>query len=190
MESAHDVDELMHLALHATQNSSPEKAITHLKRLLDVAPDHANAIYLLGALHAEIGMHDRAAEEMGRALELDPTLATARFQLGLLHITSGRVAEAEEVWKSLEEIGADHALFLFKQGMLHLVRDEFTECVEALRAGIAANDFDENLNNDMRRVLGDAERALDGRAGAGTNGSKPNGESALLSAYHRSDDNA
>lgn len=189
MEPAHDVDELMHLALYATQNSSPEKAIAHLKRLLDVAPDHAPAIYLLGALHAEIGMHDRGAEEMTRALELDPTLATARFQLGLLHVTSGRVAEADEVWKPLEEIGTDHALFLFKQGMLHLVHDEFAESVEALKAGIAANDFDENLNNDMRRVLGDAERALEGQSSAGGNGSKPKGASALLAAYHRSDDN-
>jgi tetratricopeptide (TPR) repeat protein len=55
-----DVDELMHLALHSANKNEPEKAIAHLKQLLDILPKNGKAYYLLGALHAEIGMYDRA----------------------------------------------------------------------------------------------------------------------------------
>lgn len=186
-----NADELMHLALYATEHDSPEKAIVHLKKLLNMDPDHAKARYLLGALHAQIGLHDQAAEEMAHALKLEPDLHTARFQLGLLHITSGKTAEAEEVWRDQDVLGERDPLYLFKKGMLHLVRDEFDQCVEALKEGIELNTFNEDLNNDMRRVLGDAEKAMQGRPAA-LNEAKEgapdaNGQHMLLSIYERKD---
>jgi tetratricopeptide (TPR) repeat protein len=151
--------ELMHLALYATEQNTPEKAIVHLKKLLNMEPDHAKARYLLGALHAQIGLHAKAAEEMAQALVLEPDLHTARFQLGLLHITAGRTAEAEQVWEGLNTLGDRDPLYLFKKGMLHLVRDEFEQCIKLLKAGIEVNTFNEDLNSDMRRVIIDAEKA-------------------------------
>ncbi|MEW8228417.1 MAG: tetratricopeptide repeat protein, partial [Candidatus Thiodiazotropha endolucinida] len=79
-----DSDELMHLAMHAENH---EQAIDYLKRVLEISEDNGKAYYLLGAIHAEIGMYDRATEEMTRAVELEPDLPTAHFQLGLLHVT-------------------------------------------------------------------------------------------------------
>ncbi|MBV1789691.1 tetratricopeptide repeat protein [Marinobacterium sp. D7] len=182
--SSLNAQELMHLALYASENDTPDKAIDHLKQLLKIEPDNGKALYLLGALHAEIGMHDLAVEEMARALELDAQLPdTARFQLGLLHLTAGRIDDAEETWKGLEVLGTEHALHLFKTGLLHMVRDEFQESAEALRAGIERNSFSEDLNNDMRRVLRDVENA------AGSESSKPadSGDSQrmLLSIYEK-----
>ena len=185
-----DADELMHLALHATQHDTPDKAISHLKRLLDMQPENGRAHYLLGALHAEIGMHDQAAEEMSRAIELEPGLpATARFQLGLLHITAGRVDEAEQAWRSLDELGDQDPLFLFKTGMLHLVRDEFEECAAALRSGIEKNQLNEDLNNDMRKVLLDAESAAGISPVESAEGKNAGyGKRMLLSVYERDED--
>jgi tetratricopeptide (TPR) repeat protein len=180
-------DELMHLALYATEQNTPEKAIVHLKKLLNMEPDHAKARYLLGALHAQIGLHAKAAEEMAQALVLEPDLHTARFQLGLLHITAGRTAEAEQVWEGLNTLGDRDPLYLFKKGMLHLVRDEFEQCVEALKSGIELNTYNEDLNNDMRRVLGDAEKALQEHPAAlqeaKDGAAEANGQHMLLSIY-------
>lgn len=186
-KSALNADELMHLALHATEHDTPDKAIAHLKRLLEIEPGNGKAQYLLGALHAEIGMHEQAAEEMAKALELEPDLpATARFQLGLLHITSGRVDEAEQVWQPLDRLGDDDPLFLFKAGMLHLVRDEFEECARSLRAGIERNQLNEDLNNDMRRVLQDAEKAGGLTPVESADGTRAgHGQRMLLSVYER-----
>ncbi|WP_179957689.1 tetratricopeptide repeat protein [Exilibacterium tricleocarpae] len=187
-------DELMHLALHATQHDNPEKALSHLKHLLQVEPDNGKAIYLMGALHAEIGMHEQAAEEMTRAVSLAPELTTARFQLGLLHITAGRIEAAREVWSGLDALGDEDPLYLFKTGLLHLVNDEFSDSVRLLQAGIDHNQLNEDLNNDMRRVMEDARKAAGATAPAATTAPAAVGETAtasgagqrmLLSVYER-----
>lgn len=192
--AALDAEELMHLALHATQQNQPEQAITHLKHLLEVAPDNGKAFYLLGALHAEIGLYERAIEEMSKAVELEPDLPTAHFQLGLLYATSGLVEEAEQAWQPLDALGENEPLFLFKRGMLHLVRDEFQFCIDDLKKGIELNTLNEDLNNDMRRVAASAEGALHAQGAAA--GMPPaedtpknaGGRHILLSAYQRDDD--
>jgi len=149
--------ELVHLALHAMRNERHDEALNLLKRTVHTYPGNANAHYLLGAEHAQIGLYDRAIEEMAEAVRLDPALAAAHFQLGLLHLTGGRPREAEAAWKPLDELAAHDALRLFKSGLLHLTRDEFAECITNLEAGIANNRLNEALNDDMRRVLSDLQ---------------------------------
>lgn len=193
-----DIDELMHLALHATNNNQPEKAIAYLKKILETDPKHGKAYYLLGALHAEIGMYDRAIEEMSQAVRFEPNLPTAHFQLGLLYVTSARVEEAREAWKPLDKLGEENPLFLFKRGMLHLVNDEFEACIADLNKGISLNDFNPNLNNDMNKIAAAAEQALNNpakgtqsrQAPAGAEAKTPSqksnsGKHVLLSAYQQ-----
>jgi tetratricopeptide (TPR) repeat protein len=193
-----DVDELLQLALQASKENRNEQSITYLKRALDLKPREGRLHYMLAAEHAQMGLYDRAAEEMAKAVELDPSLVTAYFQLGLLHLTSGRVAQAESAWRPLDQLGPDHFLHLFKTGMLHLARDEFKECKSCLERGIKANNFNEALNVDMRRVLQDVQERLGkqqpGAIAAGTEpvirpSIRPSGR-AVLSAYreNRGDD--
>jgi tetratricopeptide (TPR) repeat protein len=190
-------EELMHLAMHAIGQDSPDKAISLLKRLLEMEPQNGKAHYLLGAVHAEIGMYDVAAEEMARAMDLEPDLHTARFQLGLLNLTSGRLEEAQRIWDGLDVLGDRDPLYLFKTGMLHLVKDEFEPCVAALKAGIELNTFNEDLNNDMRRVMSDAQKAMTGHSvvvgeDADNQAAQAtiDGRRILLSAYENKDGDA
>lgn len=183
-----DSEELMHLALYASEHDTPEKAIGHLKRLLNNEPRHGQARYFLGALHAEIGMYDKAVEEMTEAISVDPNLPpTAHFQLGLIHLTSGRIDEAKTVWQDLDKLGENHFLHMFKTGMLHLVDNEFDSCINLLDAGIKQNTVNEDLNNDMRRVIQQAENAGGKPAAndASASTSTLNGQRMLLSAYQR-----
>ncbi|MCG7977020.1 MAG: tetratricopeptide repeat protein [gamma proteobacterium symbiont of Clathrolucina costata] len=184
-----DSDELMHLAMHADNH---ELAIDYLKRVLEISEDNGKAYYLLGAIHAEIGMYDRATEEMTRAVELEPDLPTAHFQLGLLHITSARVEEAEYAWRPLDKLGESDPLFLFKRGMLHLVKDEFNACIADLNQGIALNSQNDALNNDMRKIIHKAEQ-IQSPSSSPTELNKEQSKSdggrhILLSAYQRDDE--
>ena len=165
--SAPDAEELLHLALAAMRENRDDDAIAHLKRGIAVAPDDGNLHYLLGSLHAQAGRHERAIDEMSKAVRLAPQLETARFQLGLLQLTSGGVDAAVATWSALDALDAGHPLRLFKTGLLHLVRDEFAECIDALRRGIADNDRHPALNRDMQRVVGKAEAALAANAERG-----------------------
>lgn len=185
-----DAEELLQLALRATDENRHEDAIAYLRRALALKPDDGKLHYMLAAEHAQIGLYDRAAQEMAKAVELDPSLVTAHFQLGLLYITSGRVADAEAAWRALDKLGKDHFLHLFKTGMLHLARDEFTQSADCLERGIKANNFNEALNNDMRRVLGDVQERAGKQAPAAQPEPVLRSAARVLSAYrdNRSDE--
>ncbi|MCU7934031.1 MAG: tetratricopeptide repeat protein [Candidatus Thiodiazotropha sp. (ex Dulcina madagascariensis)] len=186
-----EADELMHLALHASNNNRPDEAISLLKDLINKTPYNAEALYLLGALHAEIGMYDRAKEEISKALEYEPNLVPARFQLGLLHLTSGNVDLAEETWSDLEKLGEKDCFFLFKRGLLSLAQDRFDSCIEDLSRGIALNSFNEPLNKDMSRIIEAAEKTINEQSVTQDvtdgSGDSTNNRFSLLSAYRRND---
>lgn len=191
METRLDADELLHLALAATDQDRPDDSINYLKKGLEIAPNDGRLYYLLGAVHAELGMYDRAIEEMGKAVELAPGLNTAHFQLGLLHLTSGNVPAADAAWKPLDDVGLEDPLRLFKTGLLHLVRDEFEKCVDHLRRGIERNTMNEQLNHDMQRVIGEAEKVLRQRSStpaAPVPAPQQQGKRAFLSAYQGDND--
>jgi len=182
-----DADELLHLAIRASESDKHEESISYLKRAVDIAPKNGKVHYLLGAEHAQIGLYDRAADEMRRAVELDPSLYTAHFQLGLLCVTSGQPDQAKDAWQALDKLGSKDPLYCFKTGLLHLVNDEFTEAVENLKAGLAINTANEALNRDMRRVLADIEKLItSSKLPAGQQPSpKQADQHVLLSAYRQ-----
>lgn len=184
-------DELMHLALHASSNNRPDEAIGLLKDLLTKTPHNANALYLLGALHAEIGMYDRAKEEISKALEYDPSLTPARFQLGLLYLTSGNVNLAGDTWSDLDELGENDCFLLFKRGLLSLAQDRFDSCIDDLSQGIALNSFNEALNKDMSRILEAAKKTKKEQSRVQNDpddsANSTDSRFSLLSAYRRND---
>jgi tetratricopeptide (TPR) repeat protein len=168
--------ELLHLAMSAMRSDRQDEAMILLKRAIHASPDNARAHYLLGAHHAQIGLYDRAVTEIAEAVRLDPSLSTAHFQLGLLHLTAGRTGEAQKAWKPLDELATDDPFRLFKSALLHLVRDDWTQCIDELEAGIARNKVNEALNDDMRRLLADLTSRQTGTNAPG--GSEPSGASA------------
>lgn len=147
-----DATELVHLALHASQQGNSEAALMYLKRAIQEY-DAPHAHYLLGAEYAQLGMMDRAAEAMQAAVEREPSLYIAHFQLGLLHLTSGNPAQAEQSWAALDVLGEQHALYQFKTGLLHMVQDQFSDALHWLRQGLASNQDNPALNQDMQRVI-------------------------------------
>jgi tetratricopeptide (TPR) repeat protein len=149
-----------------------------LERAVRNDPRNARLRYLFGAELAQMRDYDAAVSEMRRALELDASLHIARFQLGLLHLTMGHPELSLEVWAPLE---AQPELFLrhFKRGLEALIRDEFATCIEALEAGIRANQTNAPLNTDMQLIIGKV-RELTARDGS------PPGEGVRtdFSLYH------
>jgi tetratricopeptide (TPR) repeat protein len=180
-----DAEELLHLAVAASDRDQTDQAIGLLKRAIEAFPTNAKAHYLLGAEHAQIGLFDRAASEMAKALELDADLDAARFQLGLLLLTSRQVQAAESTWKHLDRLGTGNAFVLFKTGLLHLARDEFDASLRCLREGLTANTSNAPLNADMSRI---AQQVQDIIAQQPDQGSDSGGQEApsahlLINAY-------
>lgn len=156
-----DSDELLHLAINASQQAELEKAIGYLKRAQDQTPEDGRVLYLLASLHAELGMYERAIEEMEQATKLAPEIETAHFQLGLLYISLSKVDEAVQAWSKLKTLDEDHYLRLFSDGIEVLVlEDDFKSCIDKLKQGIQNNHENPALNNDMNKMINAAEYAI------------------------------
>jgi tetratricopeptide (TPR) repeat protein len=58
-----------------------EKAISHMKAVVDMVPTAAEYWALLGVCYKQIGNKELAIEQFNRALQIDPTCAEARDEL-------------------------------------------------------------------------------------------------------------
>ncbi len=159
-KTIHDVEELIHLALNASKRNDTDKSIAFLKQAVEQDPDSATAFFLLGAMHAEIGMYERAVKEFSTAIEIDPLQHVARFQLGLLYITMNNLEQATAVWKPLDNLGAEHPLFLFKSGIIQLATNNYEECIDLLEKGIELNRENLPLNKDMSYLIDQAREQV------------------------------
>lgn len=195
MKDQLDFEELFQLALRAMKSGDDEKAISLLKRAQEQDPCSGKVRYLLGAMHAQIGLYDRAVVDLSEAVALDPSLDAAHFQRGLLYLTSGRPADAAAAWKALDKLPENHYLFLFKSGLNALAKDEFSRCIELIEQGIAANQQNLSLNTDMERILEKARpMAQEGKVvsltpkGGDAPKEKATGRKVILSAYQSDND--
>lgn len=196
-DSALDAEELMHLALRAMDNDKSEDALTYLKRALALAPNDGRLHFLLGALHAEIGLDERAIAELSRAVQLSPELHVAHFQLGTLLLKRGEVDRATEAWRPLDRLDRQHPLYLFKSALVRLADGDYAQCITELKQGIARNDENEFLNVEMREVLARTEALLaeEGQAAISATAAAPlahrddsSGQHVLLAGYQQPPD--
>jgi tetratricopeptide (TPR) repeat protein len=153
-----DQNELLQLALNATETSDSGTAIGYLKEAVSRSDASATAHYLLGAEYAQIKMYDRAAGEMEAAIALDPSLVVARFQLGLLWLSSGNAAQALLTLEPLSELAKSDPFFHFGIGLKHLVADEFSCARQSLIEGISLNASNTPLNLDMQKLINEIDQ--------------------------------
>jgi Flp pilus assembly protein TadD len=177
-------DELLHLAIEAMQKNQHGDAIAYLKQAVEKSQTNHNALYLLAAEHAQIGLTDRAIEEFNRALAIKPSLVPARFQLGLLMLCNARVQEALSVLEPLDRLPDTDPYLHFKRGLACLTRDEFDACKKNIERGIALNGANPILSRDMQSILAlvEAHSAKDPSPTPHRAGSDRAGQ-LLLSAY-------
>jgi len=129
--SAHlDPQELLHLALLASQENRHDQAIGLLKQGLALAPDDPKLLFLLGAEHAQIGLYDRAIEEIGQSVRLDASVPAAHFQLGLLYLMRGDGARARQALAPLGELAPGDPFRMFSDGLLRLLENDLAGCMQ------------------------------------------------------------
>lgn len=115
-----DAQEYLHLAINATQKDQHHAALDYLHKALDQEPNNAQAVFLLAAEYAELGLYQRAIENMEKSITLDPSIEMAYYQLSLLYIQMGRPDQSIPLWQHLSENAKDNSLMLFSKGMIEL----------------------------------------------------------------------
>ena len=129
------------------------RTLSELEQAVGADPDSPALRHLLGAHYAQIGRYEEAEREFYRAISLDPQAHLARMQLGILYLTKRDPHRAISTLAPLESLDDANALKSFKRGLEALIRDDFAGCTRWLNQGIAHNNANPALNEDMRQIL-------------------------------------
>lgn len=164
------VAELLAVAQHDTQSS-----IAAIEAALQEYPDDARLHFLRGSMLIGEKRFIAAHSALSTAIRLNPGLDIARFQLGFFELTSGEADAAMVTWQPLKDLPATSYLRQFVDGLEHLIADRFEHCVEALRGGIASNQENLPLNNDMELIIARCQEIMSGSPSAG----KPGADEAI-----------
>jgi len=162
------------LDLYKTE--APER-IEATQALIVAFPEDARLYFMLGSTLIGEGRLIEGHAALARAVDLAPDFAIARFQLGLFQLTSGEADNALGTWGRLDRLHDGHYLRHFVDGLRALIRDEFSTCIEHLRAGIALNTENPPLNTDMGLIIGKCEET---QAASQAPGEVPMTETALI----------
>jgi len=84
--------------------------------VLDVRPDHLDALNLMGAVAAQTGRMSRAADFFARALAADPESAECCFNLGVVQTELGRLDDALASYDRAVGLQPDHADAHYNRG--------------------------------------------------------------------------
>lgn len=145
-------------------------------------PEDPRLHFMLGSILAGRGRAIEAHKAMRRALEIAPSFALARYQLGFFELTSGEPERALSTWGPLLAAPRDNYLRIFVEGMTHLIRDEFAGAIERFEAGIARNQDNRPMNDDIRLLIAEC-RSLLQRSEAGDGDEELSATSLLLGRF-------
>lgn len=144
-------------AIDGIDAGDEEKVGTLIRRY----PDDPRLHFMQGSIFAGKGRPIEAHKAMSRALELAPAFALARYQLGFFEMTSGEPERALSTWGPLLAAPRDNYLRVFVEGMTHLIRDEFADAIARFESGIALNDENPPMNNDIRLLIAECRKLLE-----------------------------
>jgi protein O-GlcNAc transferase len=111
------IAELLRLGLADHQAGCFQRAESRYRRVLTLAPDHPDALHLLGILSYQHGRHKTAAELIGTALRYKPNDASYHNSLGLALQGLGRVEDAIARYDQALLLQPDFAEALINRGL-------------------------------------------------------------------------
>lgn len=157
------VDDAFRLAMDVHRNGKPRLAAQHYAAILEVAPDHPDALHYLGVAQHQMGDREAAVRLISRALDVAPTYVDARNNLGNVQKEMGRYAEAEQAYRAVIEARPDFTLAHNNLGVVLKAQERYPDAVAAYRQAIALTPaFAQgwlNLGNVLKKT-GELQEAL------------------------------
>ncbi len=134
-----------------------EAAERGYRRVLAQQPNHAEALYLLGSLHAQRLDYAGALPFLERAVALDPRQARFLNNLGIALKETGRWDEADSAYARALALKPDYPEALNNRGILYRDRGLPAEAIAAFRRATAARPDYADAHNNLGLALQAAE---------------------------------
>jgi tetratricopeptide (TPR) repeat protein len=132
-------------------------------RVLKAAPDHFDALNLLGAVKVQQGQFGEAQRLFGAAIKVNPRIAAAWCNLGQAQFALKRPAEALQSFDKARALAPDDVDFLYQHANALVALNRHAEALAELQSVLARKPqhFEARLNSGLAQAaLGFPERAL------------------------------
>jgi len=126
------------------------------RQILQLKPDHADALHQLGTLAHGIGKHDAALNLIQRAIAIDPRRPNYHFNLAMSLAALHRIDEAIAAMQTACKLSPRDAGTWFNLGTLHLMAKAYIEAKQAFKRALR----NDPKHLDARINLGLASRSL------------------------------
>lgn len=147
-----DSEEYLHLAINATESNDHHAALTYLHQALGITPENADALLLLGAVYAELGLMDRAIATLEECLSLNEEMEMAAIQLALLYIATGREDEARPNINRVLGKSSDAQLQALAEALEHMLNQNNPAAVESLDEALAIKSSNSPLRQTIKTI--------------------------------------
>ena len=157
------VSEALTIALEHHQGGRLQAAEQIYLQILQVEPNHPDALHLLGLLACTVGKPEIGIEYVRRALELNPGNADAHYNLGTALKQQGKLDEAATCLRKALALKADYAEAHFNLGIVLWNQGNLGEAIACYRRTLALKpDYDEAHNNlgNALREQGNVDEAV------------------------------
>ena len=138
-----DLDFLYNLGMAYSDMGELERALTNLRRLLDLAPNHINGRVALGVALMRQGQDKQAAMELRRAVQDAPSNPWAQRNLGGCLLRLGEYQEALPYLKQSAELNPTDERAWYGLGQAYELTGNFDDADAAYRKVLEIDEFSE-----------------------------------------------
>ncbi|MBF0382091.1 MAG: tetratricopeptide repeat protein [Magnetococcales bacterium] len=131
--------------------------------ILHEAPNHVDAINLLGVIAQRVNRHDLALEQFSRAIKIDNSNALLYLNLGISQNSLGQHNEAIESYQKAISLKADDAQFHYNMGLALLKVGDLAKGALSFTKALSINpDYVESLCDlgYTQHLLGDSDEGM------------------------------
>lgn len=126
------------LGVVMAKQGSPDEAVAHYYKALEIRPDHWQVYVDLGLAYVELGEPDRAVEILKQGVEQCPSRPELHFSLANTLVGQGRLQEAATHYRTTVKMDPKFAEAYCNLALILLQQGKLDEAIKENRAAIRA----------------------------------------------------
>ncbi|MDP2142532.1 MAG: tetratricopeptide repeat protein [Gallionella sp.] len=146
------VGQMLQRALGLQQSGCLQEAMEIYHQVLRLAPDHPDALHLLGLIARQEGDYERAVELIGKATRLNP-VAPLYFNLGNAYQSLGRLDEAGSSFGKAIELNSSYVAALNNLGIVFQQQGRLESAINCFRRALELQPSFAELYSNLGDVM-------------------------------------
>lgn len=147
------LDEAVELAIKLHQNTQLDEAENIYQQVLQINPDHPDALHFLGVIAHQKGRNDEAVELIRKAISINSNYPDAYMNLGNVLKDIGRLDEAEKVYQSCLSLDSEHVDAMSNLGVVLRLNEKYAEALTTLERAVSIAPNHSQAHHNLGNVL-------------------------------------